>query len=57
MLDYYGIMGHGQLALSEIARRRGRSDAAAMQRIDDSLHYLAITPEWQMILSIIKSNH
>ena len=57
VLDYYGIMGHGQLALSEIACRRGRSDAAAMQRIDDSLHHLAITPEWQMILSIIKSNH
>ena len=57
VLSYYGVLGYGQLALADIAQRRGLSEAAMMQRIDDSLHRLAITPEWQMILSIIESKH
>ena len=49
LLHYFGILGHEQLALDEIARSNHLSPEAMMERIDNCLRKLAVTPEWQMI--------
>lgn len=49
LLHYYGIFGHEQLALHDLARRRNLSDEDMMSHIDASLRRLAVTPEWQIM--------
>ena len=49
LLHYFGILGHEQLALDEIARSNHLSPETMMERIDNCLRKLAVTPEWQMI--------
>lgn len=49
LLHYFGILGHEQLSLYEIAQQRRLSPEAMMAHIDESLRKLAITPEWQML--------
>ena len=52
LLHYFGILGHEQMGLDEIARQRGLSPETMMTKIDESLRRLAITPEWQMMKSV-----
>lgn len=49
VLHYFGILGHEQLSLDELAQKRRLSPDAVLSSIDKSLRKLAITPEWQMI--------
>lgn len=53
LLHYFGILGREQLSLNEIAKQRRLSPDAMMAHIDESLHKLAITPEWQMMKGVI----
>jgi len=53
VLHYFGILGHEQKSLAEIAKERGMTQEKAMERIDTCLHRIAVTPEWQ----IIKQEH
>ena len=46
---YYGLFGSERKSLQEIAKELGLSQEAAMERIDNCIRKLAITPEWQMI--------
>ena len=52
--DYFGIMGHKQLSLQEIAERRKEEPEETMSHIDACLRKLAITPEWEMMAGIMK---
>ena len=49
MTHYYGLFGSERKSLQEIAKELGLSQEAAMERIDNCIRKLAITPEWQMI--------
>ena len=46
---YYGLFGAGRKSLQDIARELGLSQEDAMDRIDQCIRKLAVTPEWQMI--------
>lgn len=49
VLHYFGVLGHGQKSLEEIARERGMTQEKAIERIDTCLRRLAVTPEWEVI--------
>ena len=46
---YYGLFGEAQKSLQEIAKELELSQEDAMERIDQCVRRLAITPEWQML--------
>ena len=46
---YYGLFGAERLSLQEIAKELKLSQEDAMERIDQCVRKLAITPEWQML--------
>ena len=46
---YYGLFGSERLSLQEIAKELKLSQEDAMERIDQCVRKLAITPEWQML--------
>ena len=46
---YYGLFGSERLSLQEIAKELKLSQEDAMERIDQCIRKLAITPEWQML--------
>ena len=46
---YYGLFGAQRLSLQEIAKELELSQEDAMERIDQCVRKLAVTPEWQMI--------
>ena len=54
LLHYFGILGHEQLSLHQIALDRDEDDETTMAAIDRSLRRLAITPEWEMLRTIKK---
>lgn len=54
LLHYFGILGHEQLSLAEIAHKNSLGPEAMMERIDNSLRRLAVTPEWQMMKQAMK---
>jgi len=54
VLHYYGILGHEQLSLQQIATENQLTDADMLSQINNNLHRLAVTPEWQMIKQLIK---
>ena len=54
LLHYFGILGHEQLSLHQIACDRGEDDETTMDAIDRSLRRLAVTPEWEMLRTIKK---
>ena len=51
---YYGLFGEAQKSLQEIAKELELSQEDAMERIDQCVRKLAVTPEWQMMKQIIK---
>ncbi|MBO4718491.1 MAG: histidinol dehydrogenase [Prevotella sp.] len=51
---YYGLFGSERKSLQEIAKELGLSQEDAMERIDQCVRKLAVTPEWQMMKQIIK---
>ena len=51
---YYGLFGCERKSLQEIARELGSSQEEAMERIDNCIRKLAVTPEWQMLHKTIK---
>ena len=53
MLHYFGVLGHEQQSLAELAQTRGISPEDMIARIDNGLRKLAITPEWQMLKQLI----
>ena len=46
---YYGLFGSQRLSLQEIAAELELSQEYAMERIDQCVRKLAVTPEWQML--------
>ena len=46
---YYGLFGSQRLSLQEIAAELELSQEDAMERIDQCVRKLAVTPEWQML--------
>ena len=46
---YYGLFGCECESLQDIAKELGLSQEDAMERIDQCIRKLAVTPEWQMI--------
>ena len=46
---YYGLFGAQRLSLQEIAKELESSQEGAMERIDQCVRKLAVTPEWQMM--------
>ena len=51
---YYGLFGFQRLSLQEIAAELELSQEEAMERIDQCVRKLAVTPEWQMMKQILK---
>ena len=51
---YYGLFGAARESLQEIAAELELSQEDAMERIDQCVRKLAVTPEWQMMKQIIK---
>ena len=51
---YYGLFGCERKSLQEIARELEMSQEDAMERIDQCVRKLAVTPEWQMLKQIQK---
>ena len=51
---YYGLFGCERESLQDIAKELGLSQEDAMERIDQCIRKLAVTPEWQMIRQIQK---
>ena len=48
---YYGLFGHQQCSLDDIAARHAEAPDEALARLNRSLRRLAVTPEWQMMAS------
>ena len=46
---YYGLFGTERRSLQEIAAKLHLSQEDAMERIDQCVRKLAVTPEWQMM--------
>ena len=46
---YYGLFGSQRLSLQEIAAELELSQEDTMERIDQCVRKLAVTPEWQML--------
>ena len=51
---YYGLFGAQRLSLQEIAKELESSQEDAMERIDQCVRKLAVTPEWQMLKQLLK---
>ena len=51
---YYGLFGAQRLSLQEIAKELESSQEDAMERIDQCVRKLAVTPEWQMLKQTIE---
>ena len=51
---YYGLFGAQRFSLQEIAKELESSQEDAMERIDQCVRKLAVTPEWQMLNQILK---
>ena len=51
---YYGLFGSERKSLQEIAKELGFSQEDAMERIDQCVRKLAVTPEWQMMKQTLK---
>ena len=51
---YYGLFGCERKSLQEISRELEMSQEDAMERIDQCVRKLAVTPEWQMLKQIQK---
>ena len=50
---YYGLFGCERKSLKEIAHELGATQEEAMERIDNCIRKLAVTPEWQMLQQTI----
>ena len=51
---YYGLFGCERKSLQEIAKELDSSQEETMERIDNCIRKLAVTPEWQMLQKTIK---
>ena len=51
---YYGLFGAARESLQEIAAELELSQEDAMERIDQCVRKLAVTPEWQMMKQSLK---
>ena len=51
---YYGLFGCERKSLQEIAKELDLSQEETMERIDNCIRKLAVTPEWQMLHKTIK---
>jgi len=51
---YYGLFGSVRKSLQEIAAELELSQEDAMERIDQCVRKLAVTPEWQMMKQKIR---
>ncbi|MBQ9260527.1 MAG: hypothetical protein IJ185_00255 [Prevotella sp.] len=54
MTHYYGLFGSVRKSLQEIAAELELSQEDAMERIDQCVRKLAVTPEWQMMKQKIR---
>lgn len=54
LTNYYGLFGTERKSLQEIAAALELGQEEAMERIDQCVRKLAVTPEWQMIKQIQK---
>ena len=51
---YYGLFDCERKSLQEIAKDLDSSQEETMERIDNCIRKLAVTPEWQMLQKTIK---
>ena len=51
---YYGLFGSERKSLQEIAKELKLSQEDTMERIDQCVRRLAVTPEWQMMKQTLK---
>ncbi len=49
---YYGLFGAERKSLQELAKEQKISQEEALEKIDQCVRKLAVTPEWQMIKQI-----
>ena len=54
LTHYYGLFGSARKSLQEIAAELELSQEDAMERVDQCVRKLAVTPEWQMMKQILK---
>ncbi|MBR1687705.1 MAG: hypothetical protein IJ710_04120 [Prevotella sp.] len=50
VVHYFGLFGEEQLGLGELAAERNLEPEAMLERINQCLRRLAVTPEWQLIV-------
>jgi len=48
---YYGLFGQERRSLDELAKQRHLSNEDMMERIDKCVRRLAVTPEWQTMIT------
>ena len=53
LTHYYGLLGAARKSLQEIAAELELSQEDAMERVDQCVRKLAVTPEWQMMKQIL----
>lgn len=51
VVSYYGLFNEPRLALADIAASRHMQAEDALVVIEQSLRRMAVSPEWQMIIS------
>lgn len=51
IVDYYGLFGTPRRSLHEVAQTCHKTDEDMMALIDKSLRRLAMTPEWEYIVT------
>lgn len=56
LCQYFGLFGQEQKALSQLARDHEQSQEDCMAHIDQLLRRLSITPEWQLLREVNKTN-
>ena len=53
LISFYGLFGKTRLTLRQLAQAQNETDAQTAENIATDLRKLAVTPEWQMLKSLI----
>ena len=53
LISFYGLFGKTRLTLRQLAQAQNETDAETAENIALDLRKLAVTPEWQMLKSLI----
>ena len=53
LISFYGLFGKTRLTLRQLAQAQNETDAQTAENIAADFRRLAVTPEWQMLVSLI----